>query len=234
MIGQLSLQLAYPAASDRESFLPAPCNRDALTWLDRWPEWPSSTLVLYGPSGCGKTHLASIWAARADACWLERPLPIGERPEAVRAFVLDHVDQRVQTPGDEVALLQFYNWVMEKRGHMLLTARSPVAAWPLGLPDLISRLRAAPAVAIGAPDDALLSAILVKLFHDRHLDVSEEVIRYMLVHMERSFAAARALVAALDSRSLAQRRGITIPLVRSTLEQIDESGLNPTPTLGGT
>ena len=56
---------------------------------------------------------------------------------------------------------------------MLLTARRPVAGWPLGLPDLASRLRAAPAVAIGPPDDALLGALLVKLFADRQLVVPE-------------------------------------------------------------
>jgi chromosomal replication initiation ATPase DnaA len=236
-IDQLPLALAHRAASDRENFLPAPCNRDALAWLDRWPAWPACALVLYGPSGCGKTHLASIWAERAHASWLDRAPPIGARPAAVRAFVLDDVDQGAGGPADEVALLQFYNWVAEQRGHMLLTARRPVAGWDLDLPDLASRLRAAPAIAIGAPDDALLGALLIKLFGDRQLGVSEEVIRYMLAHMERSFAAARALVAAMDARSLAQRRAITIPLVRTTLEQLDESGpgANPAPTtLGGT
>ncbi len=212
--GQLPLAFGHRAASEREDFLPAPCNRDALAWLERWPDWPACALVLYGPSGCGKTHLARIWAGRAGARWLDRPPPAGARPAAIRSFVLDDV-----ALDDEIGLLQFYNWLAEQRGHMLLTAQSPVSAWPLALPDLASRLRAAPAVAIGAPDDALLGALLVKLFGDRQLVVSEELIRYMLAHMERSFAAARALVAALDARSLAQRRAVTIPLVRAVLEE---------------
>ncbi|MGH6918499.1 MAG: HdaA/DnaA family protein, partial [Geminicoccaceae bacterium] len=83
-------------------------------------------------------------------------------------------------------------------------------------------LRAAPAVAIGAPDEALLGALLVKLFDDRQLVVAEDVIRYMLAHMERSFGAARTLVAALDERSLEEHRAITIPLVRAVLEQPDQ------------
>lgn len=211
---QLPLAFGHRTASDREDFLPAPCNRDALAWLERWPAWPACALVLYGPSGCGKTHLASIWAGRAEATWLDRPPPAGARSTTVRTFVLDDV-----ALDDEVALLQFYNWLVERRGHMLLTARGPVSVWSLALPDLASRLRAAPAVAIGAPDDALLGALLVKLFGDRQLVVSEELIRYMLAHMERSFAAARALVAALDARSLAQQRAITIPLVRTVLEE---------------
>jgi chromosomal replication initiation ATPase DnaA len=235
MSAQLPLELAHPVATDRESFLPAPCNRDALAWLDRWPQWPSSTLILYGPSGCGKTHLARIWAERAQARWLERPPPLGARSRADHAFVLDDAERGLRGRRDEVALLQFYNWVVEQKGHLLLTAHGPVSGWPLGLADLISRLRAAPAVAIGAPDDALLGAVLVKLFGDRQLDVSEEVIRYMVMHMERSFAAARTLVAALDARSLAQHRAITIPLVRSILEQINQPDPDeePASNLGG-
>jgi chromosomal replication initiation ATPase DnaA len=231
---QLLLHFAYREASDRASFQPAPCNRDAQAWLDRWPDWPACALVLYGPSGCGKTHLASIWAGRADARWLDHPPPIGARPASIRAFVLDDVQQVVRTLDDEIALLQFYNWVNERRGHMLLTARRPVAGWDLRLPDLISRLRAAPGIAIGAPDDALLGELLRKLFSDRQLGVSEDVIRYMLVHMERSFDAARTLVAAIDERSLEQHRAISVPLVRAVLEQTEGAEpIRPPYTLGG-
>jgi chromosomal replication initiation ATPase DnaA len=217
---QLLFPFGHRPASDLEDFMPAPCNRDALAWLERWPGWPACALVLYGPAGCGKSHLARIWAKRAGALWIDQPLPAGGRPDAVRAFVLEDV-LAADRLADEVGLLQFYNWLVEERGHILLTARRPVAEWPIGLPDLASRLRAAPAVAIGPPDEALLGALLVKLFDDRQLVVAEDVIRYMLAHMERSFAAAHTLVEALDARSLEQHRAITIPLVRAVLGQAD-------------
>lgn len=220
MSEQLLFPFGHRTASDLEDFMPAPCNQDALAWLERWPGWPACALVLSGPAACGKSHLARIWAERTGAVWLDRPLPADARPEGVRAFVLEDVlaaDRLV----DEVGLLQFYNWLVEERGHILLTARRPVAEWPIGLPDLASRLRAAPAVAIGPPGEALLGALLVKLFGDRQLVVAEDVIRYMLAHMERSFAAAHRLVAALDARSLEQHRAITIPLVRAVLGGTD-------------
>jgi len=72
-------------------------------------------------------------------------------------------------------------------------------------------------VALAAPDDALLGAVLVKLFADRQLVVSEEVIAYLLVHLERTFAAARRIVAALDRAALAARRRVTVPLAREVL-----------------
>jgi chromosomal replication initiation ATPase DnaA len=83
---------------------------------------------------------------------------------------------------------------------------------------LRSRLSAAPAIAIGAPDDALLDAVLAKLFADRQLSVSPEVRQYILMRVERSFAAAGAVVAALDRATLAAGRGVTPGLARAVLE----------------
>ncbi|MGI9498771.1 MAG: HdaA/DnaA family protein, partial [Geminicoccaceae bacterium] len=117
-----------------------------------------------------------------------------------------------------VALLQLYNRLREDGGHLLLTARRPVAQWPIALADLRSRLAAAPAAAIGAPDDGLLAALFVKLFDDRQLNVPEPVIRFLITHMERSFAAAHRLVDVLDHLSLARQRPITVPLARMALD----------------
>jgi chromosomal replication initiation ATPase DnaA len=219
-VEQLLLRFEHEAASGLEDFMPAPCNREALAWLERWPDWPAPALVLHGPPGSGKSHLARIWAARAGARQLDAgALPSFAEGEPPVAAVLDPAEPIA----DELALLQLYNRLRERGGHLLVTARHPVAAWPLRLPDLASRLRAAPAVAIGAPDDALLAALLVKLFDDRQLIVSEGVIGYLIRHMERSFAAARSVVDALDRHSLQDQRPVTVALARAALGPNDSS-----------
>jgi chromosomal replication initiation ATPase DnaA len=213
---QLRLAFPHQPATGAEDFMPAPCNREALAWLARWPDWPAPALVLHGPPGCGKSHLARIWAMRTGGRWLE---DAAAEPGEHRACVLDDADPVL----DEQALLAIYNRLQECRGHLLLTARRPVGAWTLCLPDLASRLRAAPAVAIGAPDDALLAAVLLKLFADRQLVVAEAVIEYLVRRMERSFDAARRVVAALDAASLGQQRPISVALARSLLEQVADT-----------
>ena len=100
-----------------------------------------------------------------------------------------------------------------------MTATSPPRDWGLRLPDLASRVQAAGVTRLAAPDDPLLSAILVKLFADRQIAVSPALIAYLLPRMERSFDAARALVAALDSEALARGTAVTRPLAASLLER---------------
>jgi chromosomal replication initiation ATPase DnaA len=118
---------------------------------------------------------------------------------------------------EDAALLHLLNALTEKGGHALLTARTPPARWNVRLPDLRSRLRAIPAVAIAAPGDESLAAILVKLFDDRQLRVEQPVIDWLVAHIERSFEGARRAVDALDAASLEKRREITVALAREIL-----------------
>lgn len=212
---QLPLDLGHRASVEAWDFVPAPCNRVALGWLDRYPDWPGPAVVLFGPEGCGKSHLARIFAGRTGAQVLN-PDALPEPAALPRrsAWVLDPAEPVRR----EVALLQLYNGLREAGGHLLLTGRCPPADWAIRLPDLASRLRASPAVEIGPPDDTLLEAVLVKLFSDRQLKVAGDMIAYMVSRMERSFAAAHRIVQALDARALERQRPITIGLVREALQ----------------
>lgn len=217
MTEQLRLGFEHTPATGAEDFMPGECNREALAWLARWPEWAYPALILHGPSGSGKSHLARVWATRTGGRPLEHAALATADPTTQRTWVLDDAEPVL----DENALLSFFNRLRESGGHLLLTARRPVGAWTLCLPDLASRLRAAPAVAIGAPDDALLGAVLLKLFADRQLMVSEGLIEYLVRHMERSFGAAQAVVAGLDAMSLRLQRPITVALARALLGGVE-------------
>lgn len=92
----------------------------------------------------------------------------------------------------------------------------------MDLKDLSSRLKTAPVAEINPPDDALLTALIVKQFADRQLNVDQDVLTYMLARMDRSFGGVRDLIRAVDERALAQKRAITIPLVRSVIEHLSD------------
>ena len=223
---QLPLALEPRPALGREDFLVAPSNEVAVAWVDRWPDWPGPALALYGPPGCGKTHLCQVWRAMSGAVQVDLVrLAESEPPELLGTAgccVLDGAEAMLGgDPELERQVLHLYNLLVERAGYLLLAGRQPPARWPCLLPDLRSRLAAVQAIEMSAPDDALIEAVLVKLFADRQVRIGSEVVRFLSTRMERSFEAARTLVAALDRAALAGGRAITVPLARRVLAEYD-------------
>ena len=223
MIRQLAFDLPAREAWRREDFFPSPANAAALAAVDDWRNWPGGKLVLTGPKGSGKTHLARLWAAEAGAALLPAAdLATADLPalSAHGAVAVEDAETAAGNPQAEAAFFHLHNLVTQS-GHLLVTANRPPRDWGLALPDLASRLQAAALARIEAPDDALLSAVLIKLFADRQITVPPALIPYLVARMERSIDAARALVAALDARALAEGRPITRQLAADLLGSTD-------------
>ncbi len=220
---QMAFDLGASETYDRAHFFPAPSNAAAWQALEMPDEWPHGRLLLIGPSGAGKTHLAHIWAKTAGAqilaaVDLERRDPTTlETPLAV-----EDADQTAGVPAAEEALFHLLNHAQHRQIRLLITAQKPPRDWCVRLPDLLSRLQAMPIAQLHAPDDALLSAVLVKLFSDRQITVPPNLIPYLAARMERSIAAARALVAALDAHALALGRPVTRALAAELLDSPDQ------------
>ena len=210
---QLAIDLPHRPAYGRADFLASECNAAALDWIERWPDWPRPVLVLHGAAGSGKTHLAHLWRQHSGGV-----LVAGEavsEPDALARYGAVAVDDAERAP--ERSLLHLYNCIVEAGASLLVIAHEAPANWPIGLPDLASRVRAAPAIAIAPPDDALLAALLVKQFADRQVQVAPAVISYLVRRMERSCAAAGALADRLDREALAAGQPITLALARRVL-----------------
>jgi chromosomal replication initiation ATPase DnaA len=219
---QLALALGHDESFAREDFLAGPQNAAALALIERWPEWPSRAILLVGPEGSGKSHLAAIWEARSGARVIAaRELDEASVPALLASGALV-VEDLATWHVEERALFHLLNLAREQNANLLFTARSPPGAWPVKLPDLVSRLRELPIVNLDPPDDALLRAVLVKLFADRQLAVDEALIAYLVTRMERSFAAARATVAALDREALRQQRPVTRALASELFRDVTD------------
>jgi chromosomal replication initiation ATPase DnaA len=204
----------------RADFLVGAANATALAVIEAWPAWPTSTVLLSGPAGAGKTHLVEIWRTSSAASIVAA----ADLDDAGLNTFLDGRAAAVEDihPGafPEAALFHLLNLAKERGISLLLTARVAAADLDIGLPDLASRLKAAQPVALGAPDDALLRAVLVKLFSDRQLAVDAELIEYILKRTERSLEALNVLVDHLDHEALAGGVPVSRRLVAPALRKL--------------
>ena len=216
---QLALALGHAASFARDDFLAGPPNAAALALIDRWPDWPNRTMALVGPEGAGKSHLAAIWGEAAGARFVAARALDGIDPPAALATGALVVEDLAPGLFDERALFHLLNLAREEGAFLLITARTPPAGWTIAVRDLASRLNALPVVALAPPDDALLRALIVKLFADRQLAVDESLVTYLATRIERSFAAARAAVDQLDREALRLKRPVTRALAVELLRE---------------
>lgn len=194
MTRQIALPLNWDPASSEADFVVTDANSAAVRHLEHWSLWPVRASLLIGPPKSGRSHLARIFQHWSS----------GE--------VIDDAERQ-----DEMVIFHAWNRAQETRRPLLIVAENAPPQWEVKLPDLSSRLKATPVASIGAPDDALLTAIMSKQFHDRGLQPAPEVVHYILARIERSFAGIADVVGALDAASLSAHRKLTVPLARDVL-----------------
>lgn len=215
---QLPLALSHDAAIGRDDLLVAEPVSAAVAMIDAWPHWNAPVVILTGPAGCGKSHLANIWREKAAAEIIHPKSGAHAATVAAAGPVLFEDADRAGFDDNE--LFHVINSVRENGHTLLITARLWPMSWPVTLPDLRSRLKAATVVEIGEPDEDLLGQVIIKLFADRQLHIDDRIVAYIVARMERSMQAAQGVVERLDRLALARGTRITRNLAAEVLESL--------------
>ena len=214
MTSQLALPFGSRPALGRKDFIVAPCNEQALRFIERWPDWPARAAAIWGPRDSGKTHLARIFSELSGALLLSAPDLATVDPDTDSAIVVELDD----APADLERDRKLFALFERPQGTLLLTGRSPPQDWKSALGDLRSRFDALLAFPVWAPDDHLLSALIRKQFSDRQLDVTDAIVKRLLVHVERTPQAIAAFIARIDEKALAEKRAISERLVMELID----------------
>lgn len=228
---QIPIDFAYKTLYDRQDFMLSSSNEQALAIIDKWPNWGSSALNIYGSAGVGKTHLAHIFAENVYAkTQIPYKIPfiyakdvkneiIHRLFEQNKCLIVEDLNEDV----DQEAIFHLYNLYRNEGGYILFTSTKPPARMKFSLQDLQSRLNSIPAIEVKEPDSELLSILIVKLFADRQINVTPEIINYITNNAERSLAYIKHLIEETDRVSIAKKRAVTIPIVKEAMSLINNN-----------
>ena len=220
---QLPFDLNNNSTYERDNFFISSSNKEAISWIDKWPDWGSpSILIIIGATASGKTHLAKIWQQEKNAIEININNIEAQNLELLDIdkpnIVIDDINKISGDSNKEQALFHIYNIVKENQGSLLLTTNNPIKDCGFNLADLNSRLRAATTSTILPPDEEMMAIMLTKIFSDKQLLISQDVIKYIIPRIERSFKAISDLSEKIDYKSLTEKKSVTIPFVKSILE----------------
>ncbi len=208
---QLPLTFSYRPIFGRKDFIVAPCNIEAVKWIDDYPHWPMPVVLICGEAGSGKSHLASIFSQTCiDGATLSNDTVFNMSDCRI---VVENID-RVE---NEEALFHLYNHVMAQGKFMLMTARRLPQ---FRLKDLQSRINTVPKVYISVPDEDLIFAVLTKAFQERGLIIEPRVLEFVVFRLPRSFDAVQRLIEQADLLSLIRGQKVTVPLMKKALENV--------------
>ena len=202
-MSQIALPLAWPADPRADAFLLSQSNAAAVHSLEHWATWPTRAAILTGPRKSGRSLLARIFAAKSGGT------------------ILDDAEL-----ASEADVFHAWNRAQESRRPLLIIADAEPPVWAVRLPDLRSRLAASAHAAINAPDDALVRALLARLFERRGLDARPDLVDWLARRIPRSHVAVIRTVDALDQEAMERRKRLSIPFARITLV---DAGILPPP-----
>ena len=195
-MSQMALPLAWPADPNDDEFLLGDSNSRAAQTLEQWATWPVMSAVLIGPRKSGRSLLARIFAAKSGGAI---------------------IDDAQCMP--EAQIFHAWNRAQEDRRPLVIVADALPPTWSVRLPDLRSRLAASAVAEIGAPDDALVHALLDRSFQRRGLDARADVVEFIATRIERSHIAVMRSVDTLDQAVLETRKRLSIPFARTVLTE---------------
>ena len=226
---QLILNLSSRQAYNREDFFISRTNSLAVKILENWKNFSSSGFIIVGPPACGKTHLAAVWSKETSAKSYDISTFMGIDLNNLideKFIVLEDIEKLEFIPKEkrliiEENILHIFNSLSANAGKILFTSCKFPRFWEIGLKDLLSRLMTLTILELNMPDDNLLAAVMAKQFLDRQIKVDDEVLKYAISRMERSFLFAKTLVEALDFEALKLKKPIKKNMVNEIIKKLN-------------
>ncbi len=226
---QLALQLYLPKNCSFENFIDTEnktavhCLKNLLSDADG-----DRLAYLWGSRGTGKSHLLAAgcrWASEHYYTSVYLPLSsvkhygvqILTDLEELYYVAIDNLECIVGNMEWETQLFHLYNRVTQSNVRLILCADQPPQALPFVLPDLKSRMCSTLVFQLSPLDEIGKRQVMHNFANERGLQLSNEVLDYILHRQDRDLEKLLQLMEKLDKASLREYRRLTIPFVKKVL-----------------
>jgi len=194
-MSQIGLPFEWAGQAKAGQFLLSEANRLAVQHLENWRDWPVPISILSGPHRSGKSLAGRHFEQMSGGS------------------VIDDADMK-----ENQQLFHAWNIARDTGSPLLLVSRKRPEQWTVTLPDLRSRLAAAPHVHIEEPDDALVCALLETGLAQAGSAYAPDLPEWLSRRIERSYSAVALILDELNRLSLASGRKISIAMAKEALQ----------------
>tara|TARA_B100000745_G_scaffold259910_1_gene183416 strand:+ start:138 stop:794 length:657 start_codon:yes stop_codon:yes gene_type:complete len=200
----------------KENFFVSTSNLEAFEILNNWPKWIKKFINLYGEKYSGKSHLAKIFELKSTC------LNISEKNFTEEILIKFKTKQSLiiedyQNNISENLLYSLINIVEQENKYLLITSEKPINEFNYKLNDLVSRLNNFLYIKLGAPDDELIYALIVKNFSDRQITIDKKLIDYIIKRIDRSYESIFIFISKVDQLSLQKGKPINLEVIKKVL-----------------
>ena len=215
---QLLINFNLKKDYDEQDFYVSSSNKYAFNIINGWPKWLKRTVNLYGEQYSGKSHLSKIFETKTTCLNIESINFTNEillNFKTKQALIVENFNFNIP----EKLLYSLINIVEQENKYLLITSLKPINKFDFKLKDLNSRINNCLFVEIGAPDDELIYALIVKNFSDRQINIDKKIIEYIIKRINRSYKDIFLFIYKVDQLSLQKGKPINLSIIKKILKQ---------------
>ena len=215
---QLLINFNLKKDYDEQDFYVSSSNKYAFNIINGWPKWLKRTVNLCGEQYSGKSHLSKIFETKTTCLNIESINFTSEillKFKTKQALIIENFNFNIP----EKLLYSLINIVEQENKYLLITSLKPINKFDFKLKDLNSRINNCLFVEIGAPDDELIYALIVKNFSDRQINIDKKIIEYIIKRINRSYKDIFLFIYKVDQLSLQKGKPINLSIIKKILKQ---------------
>ena len=215
-MSQLIFKFPFKTNYIKQDFFVSSSNFEAYKLIESWPNWPDKSINVHGPSGCGKTHLSKILANQMETIFINSKNFNEEtvvKNNLFKCLIIDNFDNDI----NEKLLYSMLNHLKQIDKYVLINSLKPINHYEIKLKDLKSRLEGFIKIGINLPTDELLKVVILKIFSEKQIKISEKNVEYIIKNIERTYDKILKFTKEIDNLSLSTGKVININLIKKVL-----------------